>query len=626
MKDDYTAKNITALGNIEAIRKRPGMYIGSTGCQGLHHLAYEVIDNSIDEAMAGYCTKIKVKINKDNTLTITDDGRGIPVDIHPKFNKPAIEIILTKSHTGGKFDKDSYKVSGGLHGVGLSVVNALSEEFNVTIKKHNKIYTQDYKKGFPVTELKVIGNTEETGTEVTFKPDPEIFTELNFQFDILSSRLRELAFLNKGILILLKDERTDKKKKFQYDGGIISFVEHLNQNKGPIHPVIHFEKEKENIIVEVAIQYTNAYNENVFTFVNNINTIEGGTHLSGFKAALTRTINNYTESNKISDFKLSSNDVREGITAVLSLKVPEPQFEGQTKTKLGNSNIKGIVDSLVSTGLGTFLNENPKIAKEIIEKALRAAKAREAARKARELVRRKSILEGSTLPGKLADCSNQDPEKCEIFVVEGDSAGGSAKQGRNREFQAILPLRGKILNVEKARLNKILKNNEIVAIITALGTGIGEEFDASKLRYHKIIIMTDSDVDGAHISILLLTFFYRYMKELIERGHVYLAQPPLYLVKKGRAEKYVQTEKELRKVIDKMGGGISLQRYKGLGEMNPQQLWETTMDPETRTLKQITIEDAVEADTMFTTLMGEKVSPRRKFIQQHAKEVVNLDI
>ncbi|MBN2422951.1 DNA topoisomerase (ATP-hydrolyzing) subunit B [Candidatus Woesearchaeota archaeon] len=627
-KGDYTAEKIVVLGGIDAIRKRPGMYIGSTGPRGLHHLVYEVVDNSIDEALSGFCTAIIVKIHKDNRITVIDDGRGIPVDTHPKYNKSALEVIMTKLHAGGKFDKKTYKVSGGLHGVGISVVNALSEELDVYVMRDGQIYFQQYEKGKPVSKLKVIGNTEKTGTKIIFKPDIEIFQDINFQFEILTSRLRELAFLNKGIKITLIDERTDKEKTFQYDGGLISFVKYLNQNKGPFHEIIYFDKKEDDIELEMAMQYNTSYAENIFTFVNNINTIEGGTHLSGFKTALTRTINSYIDKNNITkDIKLSSEDVREGLTVVLSLKIPDPQFEGQTKTKLGNSEVKGLVDSIVSEKLSIFLEENPKIANEIINKAVKAAKAREAARKARELVRRKSLLEGTTLPGKLADCSNQEPEKCELFIVEGDSAGGSAKQARNREFQAILPLRGKILNVEKARLNKILENNEIIAIITALGVGIEEEFDISKLRYHKIIIMTDSDVDGSHISILLLTFFYRYMKQLIEEGNIYVAQPPLYKIKKGKVYTYVQNDKEKEQALKILGSkGVSIQRFKGLGEMNPAQLWETTMDLEKRLLKKITIEDAVEADKIFTILMGHEVAPRRKFIKEHALEVVNLDV
>ncbi len=625
---EYTAKDITVLGGLEGVRKRPSMYVGSTATRGLHHLVFEVVDNSIDEAMVGECTEIIVIIEKNNYVTVEDNGRGIPVDLHPKLKKPAVEVILTKLHAGGKFDKKSYKVSGGLHGVGVSVVNALSDELEVWVSRDNKIYYQKYKFGKPVTKLKVIGKADKTGTKIRFHPDFSIFQKEDFQFDIIVTRLRELAFLNKGLKIKLIDKRDKNEKEFKYDGGIISFVENINKNKNTFHEPIYFKKEKNGLILEVSMQYSDSFTESVFTFVNNVNTIEGGTHLAGFKTALTRTLNNYAEKNNVEkDLKLSSDDVREGLAAIISIKMANPQFEGQTKTKLGNSEVKGIVDSLVNTGLGTFLEENPKVARLMIEKSINAAKAREAARKARELVRRKSALEGSTLPGKLADCSNKDPSKCEIYIVEGDSAGGSAKQGRNREFQAILPLKGKILNVEKARLNKVLTSNEITTMITALGTGIGEEFDISKLRYHKIIIMTDSDVDGSHITTLLLTFFYRYMRPLIENGNIYLALPPLYLIKKGKEKHYALNEKEKELILKKTGTqNISMQRYKGLGEMNPRELWETTMDPENRVLKKITIEDAVAADEMFTILMGDQVEPRRNFIQEHAKEVVNLDI
>jgi DNA gyrase subunit B len=624
----YTAKDITVLGGVDAIRKRPGMYIGSTSQRGLHHLIYEIVDNSIDEAMGGYCNKIKVILHKNGKASVIDNGRGIPVDEHPKYHKPAVEVILTTLHSGGKFDKNTYKVSGGLHGVGLSVVNALSKEFIIHIKRDGKIYEQEYSRGLKQTELKVVGEDPHTGTMVTFLPDDEIFTELNFEFELVASRLRELAFLNKGITIKLVDERTSEEVEFHYDGGLGQFVEYINQGKTPMHPPIFFEKTKNNVIVDVAIQYNAGYTESVFSFVNNINTVEGGTHLSGFKTALTRSINSYAEKLSSDDeIKPTSDDVREGLTAIISLKVPEPQFEGQTKTKLGNSEVKGIVDSAVSEALNTFFEENPKVGTLIIEKIISAAKAREAARKARDLVRRKGLLEGSTLPGKLADCSEKDPAKCELYIVEGDSAGGSAKQARNREFQAILPLRGKVLNVEKARLSKMLKNNEIVAIITALGVGIEEEFSVDKLRYHKVIIMTDSDVDGSHISILLLTFFFRYMKELIEKGNIYLALPPLYKLKKGKQIIYAQDDAEKDKHVEQMGKqGLIIQRFKGLGEMNPDQLWDTTMDPSVRFLKRITIEDAVEAEKAFTDLMGEEVEPRRKYIQENAMNVINLDV
>lgn len=639
---EYDASHIVVLGGLDAVRKRPSMYIGSTSSRGLHHMVYEIVDNSIDEALAGFCTKISVTILKDNSITVEDNGRGIPVDIHPKYNIPALEVVMTKLHAGGKFDKNTYKVSGGLHGVGLSVVSALSKELTIQVKKEGKIYLQRYQCGTPVTKLEIIGECDikDTGTKVTFLPDDTIFTEKVFDFNILENRLRELAFLNKGVKITLRDERIEENEKdtegnikirereYYYEGGIISFVEFLNKNKKAIHKPIYINKQKDKIDVEIALQYSDSYNENVYSFVNNINTVEGGTHLAGFKTALTRTLNNYIErSNNFKEkIKLSSDDVREGLSAIISVKVPEPQFEGQTKTKLGNSEVKGIVDSVVSTLLNEFLEENPKTAVMIIEKSLLAARAREAARKARELTRRKSALEFSTLPGKLADCSEKDPAKSELFIVEGDSAGGSAKQGRNREFQAILPLKGKILNVEKARLNKILSSQEITNIITALGTSIGEEFNIQKLRYHKIIIMADSDVDGSHIRTLLLTLFYRYMKPLIEQGHIYLAQPPLYLVKKGNQKHYCLSDKEKDDLLAKMGQDVNIQRYKGLGEMNPEQLWETTMDPESRTIKKVTIEDAIEADQIFETLMGDEVAPRREFIESHAKEVTNLDI
>ncbi len=624
---DYTAKDITVLGGLEGVRKRPSMYIGSTGIRGLHHLVFEVVDNSIDEAMVGECTEIIVTIEKGNYVTVEDNGRGIPVDLHPKLKKPAVEVILTKLHAGGKFDKKSYKVSGGLHGVGVSVVNALSDDLEVWVRRDGNEYHQRFKLGKAATKLKQIGKNNTHGTKIRFHPDYSIFQKEDFQSEILVSRLRELAFLNKGLKIKLIDRIEKKEKEFKYDGGIVSFVKDINKNRNAFHDPIYFKKEKNDTVLEVSMQYSDSFNESVFSFVNNVNTIEGGTHLAGFKTALTRTLNNYIEKNNFDKMKLSSDDVREGLAAIISIKLAEPQFEGQTKTKLGNSDVKGIVDSLVSTGLGTFLEENPKVARTIIEKTINAAKAREAARKARELVRRKSALEGSTLPGKLADCSNKDPSKCEIYLVEGDSAGGSAKQGRNREFQAILPLKGKILNVEKARLNKALTNNEIITIITALGTSIGEEFNASKLRYHKVIIMTDSDVDGSHITTLILTFFFRYMKELIENGNIYLALPPLYLIKKGKEKLYALDDREKDSILKKIGNqNVNIQRYKGLGEMNPKELWETTMDPANRVLKRITIEDAVAADETFTILMGDQVGPRRAFIQEHAKEVINLDI
>lgn len=632
-KKKYDAANITVLTGLDAVRKRPGMYIGSTGPRGLHHLVYEVIDNSIDEAMAGYCTQIIITIKPDGSVSVADNGRGIPVDMHPKYNVSALEVVMTKLHAGGKFDKDTYKVSGGLHGVGVSVVNALSISLEVYVHREGKIYYQKYERGTPVEEVKIIGDTDKVGTIVVFKPDAEIFTEtVEFSFETLATRFRELAFLNKGIKIKFMDERVSPQKEedYYYQGGIIEFVEFLNKNKNTFHEPVFFEKDKDMTHVEVAIQYNDGYNENVYSFVNNINTHEGGTHLSGFKTAMTRTFNSYAEKHGMlkDALKVTSEDIKEGLSAIISVKIPEPQFEGQTKTKLGNSEVKGIVDSIVSSALSTFFEENPKIARLMIEKMLSAAHAREAARKARDLVRRKSIFESGALPGKLADCSERDPKKCELYLVEGDSAGGSAKQGRNRDYQAILPLKGKILNVEKARLNKVIENNEIGTIITALGCGIGEEFDLSKLRYHKIVIMTDSDVDGAHISTLLLTLFYRYMKPLIENGHVFIAQPPLYLVKKGNSKHYALNDKEKDKVLEIFGGmtGVNIQRYKGLGEMNPEQLWETTMNPENRSLKKIAIEDAVAADMMFTILMGDEVEPRRAFIEKHAKDVVNLDI
>jgi len=624
---EYGAKDIQVLAGLSAVRKRPSMYIGDTSLRGLHHLVFEVVDNSIDEAMAGFCSKIVVIMHKDNSITVIDNGRGIPVDIHPKFNKPAVEIVMTKLHAGGKFDKKSYKVSGGLHGVGVSVVNALSKELCVEVKRDGKIYQQKYSQGKPLTELKVIGDSNDQGTKITFLPDNEIFSETEFNFDTLSSRLRELAFLNKGVYITLFDERTSKKQEFQYDGGIVSFVEFLNKNKTPLHKAVYFKKEKNHTQIEVALQYNNSYKENIFSFVNNINTHEGGTHLIGFKTALTRTMNNYTEKLKNHDTKLSSDDVREGLAAVIAIKMQEPQFEGQTKTKLGNSEVKGIVESVVNENLGNFLEENPSISKLIIEKSINAAKAREAAAKARELTRRKGALNSHSLPGKLADCSEKDPSKSEIYLVEGDSAGGSAKQGRDRGTQAILPLRGKILNVEKARLNRIFQNEEITTMITALGTGIGDEFDISKARYHKVVIMTDADIDGAHIRTLLLTFFYRHMTQLIEAGYVYIAQPPLFKVSKNKKVHYAYSNEQLEELFKKISrDNASVQRYKGLGEMNPQQLWETTMDPGNRTLLQVRLEDAVEADKIFTILMGDQVEPRREFIQQHAKQVANLDI
>ncbi|WP_427340705.1 DNA topoisomerase (ATP-hydrolyzing) subunit B [Caloranaerobacter sp. DY30410] len=628
---NYGAQQIQVLEGLEPVRKRPGMYIGSTGLRGLHHLVYEIVDNSIDEALAGVCDTINVIINEDNSITVIDNGSGIPVEIHPKTGKSTVETVLTVLHAGGKFDNSAYKVSGGLHGVGVSVVNALSEWLEVIVHRNNKIYKQRFERGKPVTELQVIGETEGTGTTITFKPDHLIFEDVNFRYDTLEHRLRELAFLNKGITITIEDKRQNKKKKFYYEGGIKAFVEYLNRNRTPIHDkVIYFEKEKDNCIIELAMQYTTDYSENIFSFANNINTHEGGTHLSGFKIALTRVINDYARKNNLlkdKDSNLTGEDIREGLTAVLSVKLPDPQFEGQTKTKLGNSEMRGIVESLVSENITGFLEENPKEAKLIVDKAIKAARAREAARKARELTRRKNVLENLSLPGKLADCSEQDASKCEIYLVEGDSAGGSAKQGRDRRTQAILPLKGKIMNVEKARLDKILNYEEIKAMITAFGCGIGDDFNIEKLRYGKIIIMTDADVDGAHIRTLLLTFFFRYMKPLIEQGHIYIAQPPLYKIKKGKSEYYAYNDRELEKILNEIGrSGYSIQRYKGLGEMNPDQLWETTMNPEKRILLRVSINDAVAADEIFTTLMGDKVKPRREFIEENAKYVRNLDI
>jgi DNA gyrase subunit B len=629
---EYDENQIQVLEGLEAVRKRPGMYIGSTSLRGLHHLVYEIVDNSIDEALAGYCDKIEIYINEDNSITVCDNGRGIPVGINAKMGKSSVEVIMTILHAGGKFGGGGYKVSGGLHGVGASVVNALSEECTVTVKREGHIWQQDYRRGKVVEELKQIGDSDETGTKVYFKPDSEIFEELVFDFEVLAQRLRELAFLNKGIYIKLVDKRTEKEEIFHYEGGIKSFVSYLNRNKVSLHEEpMYVEGIRDNISVEVALQYNDGYTENIFSFANNIDTVEGGTHLVGFKTALTRVFNDYAKRFgyiKENDKNFTGDDVREGLTAVISVKIEEPQFEGQTKTKLGNTEVRGIVDSVVGENIGTFLEENPNMGKIIVDKALMAARARDAARKARELTR-KSVLERSALPGKLADCSSKDPKECEIYIVEGDSAGGSAKQGRNRKFQAILPLRGKIINVEKQRLDKILNSDSIRNMVTAFGGGIGKDFDVEKLRYNRIILMTDADVDGAHIRTLLLTFFYRYMKELIEEGHVYIAQPPLFKVNKGKKEIYTYSDSELEKVLEEIGGkdnSTDIQRYKGLGEMNANQLWETTMDPENRILLKVNIEDAMLADEMFTILMGEKVEPRREFIEQNAKNVVNLDI
>ena len=620
------------MEGLEAVRKRPGMYIGSTSARGLHHLVYEVVDNSIDEALAGYCTHIEVTIHKDNSITVTDNGRGIPVDMH-ESGKPAVEVVLTVLHAGGKFGGSGYKVSGGLHGVGVSVVNALSTNMEVKVKRDGKIHEITFEKGVTKEPLKVVGQTDETGTLVHFVPDAEIFDETVYDYDTLRHRLRELSFLNRGITIILTDERPEevRQETFYFEGGISSFVEHLNRNKEVINPEpVYFNGTKDTTVVEIALQYNTSYSENIYSFVNNINTEEGGTHLVGFKSALTRAANDFARRQGIiknNEDNLVGEDIREGLTCVISIKLREPQFEGQTKTKLGNSEVRGIVDSIVSEGLSEYFEENPVISKKIIEKSIMASRAREAARKARELTRRKNALEVSSLPGKLADCSVKDPEQAEIYLVEGDSAGGSAKQGRDRRFQAILPLRGKILNVEKARLDKILNNEEIRTMITAFGSGIGSEFDITKRRYGKIIIMTDADVDGAHIRTLLLTFFYRYMRPLIENGHVYIAQPPLYQIRKGRSHWYTYSDEELAQKLDEIGrDGITVQRYKGLGEMNPEQLWETTMDPEKRTVLQVHLREAEEADSIFTILMGDKVEPRRRFIEEHANLVRNLDL
>jgi len=634
--DDYTAGQIQVLKGLEAVRKRPGMFIGSTSARGLHHLVYEVVDNSIDEAMAGYCSEVVVTIHLDNSVTVTDDGRGIPVDIHPTENVPGVELAMTTLHAGGKFDKNTYKVSGGLHGVGVSVVNALSEYLEVEIRRGGRKYHQRYERGIKAKDLEDLGKATGSGTLVTFKPDPEIFTELEYSYEVLSNRLRELAFLNKGLRITLTDERNGgESETYQYEGGIAEYVEFLRGSRGAIHDkVCYFEASRPEAEIELALQYDQGFNENTHTFVNNINTHEGGMHLTGLRAALTRTINDYARRNKIfkKDESLSGEDVREGLTCVLSIRVMEPQFEGQTKTKLGNSEVRGAVEAAVNEHLSIFLDENPKAAKAVIEKSLQAARAREAARKARDLARKKSALEGGVLPGKLADCSSSDPSLCELYLVEGDSAGGSAKQGRDRGYQAILPLKGKILNVERARIDRILGNEEIRAIITAIGAGIRDEFDLSNTRYHKVVIMTDADVDGAHIRTLLLTFFFRQMVELIEAGYVYIAQPPLYRVHKGKSDFYAYSDKERDEYVKRLGGkngeskGINIQRYKGLGEMNPDQLWKTTMNPEVRTILQVQIEDAAIASNLFDRLMGDDVAPRRAFIEKNAKYVKNLDV
>ncbi|WP_420491294.1 DNA topoisomerase (ATP-hydrolyzing) subunit B [Neobacillus drentensis] len=630
----YGADQIQVLEGLEAVRKRPGMYIGSTSGKGLHHLVWEIVDNSIDEALAGYCDEINVIVEEDNSITVKDNGRGIPVDIQEKMGRPAVEVIMTVLHAGGKFGGGGYKVSGGLHGVGASVVNALSTELVVNVHRDGKIYEIKFERGAVSSELKVIGTTDKTGTITHFKPDGEIFTEtLVYEYDILATRLRELAFLNRGIKITIEDKRVENKRnEYHYEGGIKSYVEHLNRTKEVVHEEpIYMEGEKDGISVEVALQYNEGYTENIYSFANNIHTYEGGTHESGFKTALTRVINDYARKNGIfkeSDPNLSGEDVREGITAIVSIKHPDPQFEGQTKTKLGNSEVRAITDTVFASTFDKFLLENPAVARKIVDKGLMASRARLAAKKARELTRRKSALEVSSLPGKLADCSSKDPSESELYIVEGDSAGGSAKQGRDRHFQAILPLRGKILNVEKARLDRILSNNEVRAMITAIGTGIGEEFDISKARYHKVVIMTDADVDGAHIRTLLLTFFYRFMRKILEAGYVYIAQPPLYKVQQGKRIEYAYNDKELERIFAELPAAPrpNIQRYKGLGEMNPEQLWDTTMDPGNRSMLQVSLEDAIEADETFDMLMGEKVEPRRNFIEENAQYVKNLDI
>ena len=650
-KTNYNAENIKVLEGLEAVRKRPAMYIGDVGKRGLHHLVYEVVDNSIDEALAGYCTKVIITFNSDGSVTVEDNGRGIPVDIHKEENKPAVEVVMTILHAGGKFDKGSYKVSGGLHGVGVSVVNALSEWLWVEVKRDGKIHRQDYKIGDPQNKLKVTGSAKKTGTKVCFYPDSTIFNTIDFEYNIIAERLRELAYLNSGLEIVLRDQRVEngESDSFNFRGGLSDFVKYLDENNHPLHnKIITVNKEDGEVPVAVALRYGNTYNDNILTFVNNINTIEGGTHLSGFRSALTRAMNNYAIKNNLIKAKksekisLSGEDFREGLTAILSIKVAEPQFEGQTKTKLGNGDVKGIVDTVVYEGILDFLEQNPSIGRRIIEKALLAARSRSAARKARELIRRKSALGGSSLPGKLADCSNRDPVFCELYLVEGDSAGGSAKQGRDRRTQAILPLRGKVINSEKARIDKLLSNNEVQSMITALGAGFGGsedengersvgDFDVDKLRYHKIIIMTDADVDGSHIRTLLLTFFYRKMKEVIDGGFLYLALPPLYRLSQGKKEAYAYDDNERDRTVERMkkdnkNTKVGIQRYKGLGEMNPGQLWETTMDPERRTLLQVTVESAGEAAETFQNLMGHDVEARRTFIEKNAKFVVNLDV
>ncbi|MDH3891185.1 MAG: DNA topoisomerase (ATP-hydrolyzing) subunit B [candidate division Zixibacteria bacterium] len=644
-KHSYDASTIKVLKGLEAVRRRPAMYIGDISQRGLHHCVYEVVDNSVDEAMAGYCDKILVELNKDGSVTVTDNGRGIPVEPPPGEKVSAVEVVMTVLHAGGKFDHESYKVSGGLHGVGVSVVNALSEKCWVEVCRDGVVYRQEYLRGKPKKKLAKVGERKKSGTKTCFFPDTEIFKATEYKFDIIASRLRELAFLNQGLTIILRDHRVDKETEFFYKGGLSAFVQYLNENKTPVFKKpIHFSKSKDGVEVEIAIQYNDGYSESVYSYVNNINTIEGGTHLTGFRTALTRSINSYaTKYNLLKTGKglkngkngkngkggvaMIGDDSREGLTAVISARVRDPQFEGQTKTKLGNSEVRGIVEAITNEHLGAFFEENPAVGKRIVEKVVQAAMARDAARKAKELTRRKTALDSASLPGKLADCSLRDPESCEIYIVEGDSAGGSAKQGRDRRYQAILPLRGKILNVEKARIDKILRNEEIRALITGLGCGIGEDFDVSRVRYHKIIIMTDADVDGSHIRTLLLTFLFRYMRPLIDHGYIYVAQPPLFRLKHGKTEHWAFTDEEKDRIMKKMPKtGVSLQRYKGLGEMNPEQLWKTTMDPEKRTLLQITLDDAAEADHLFSVLMGTETGPRSEFIRENASYVRNLDI
>lgn len=630
-KDKYTADSIQILEGTEAVRRRPGMYIGDTGVRGLHHLIFELVDNSIDEVMAGYCDYILVELKKDGAVVVADNGRGIPVDIHPQAKKPALEVVLTTLHAGGKFSNSIYKISGGLHGVGLSVVNALSSRLEVEVMRDGKIFYQVYERGKPITPLTVKGETDKTGTKIKFYPDPEIFETTKFDYDIVANRLRELAFLNPKVTIELKDERTGRSNIFKYEGGLLEFIEYLSKGKEVLHEPIYMEREEGNLILEIVMQYNSGYDELILSYVNNIHTIEGGTHVTGFRTALTRVVNNFARSWGLwkENESLSGDDVREGLTAIVSVKVPDPQFEGQTKTKLGNTEVRKFVEKVVEEELTEYFSKNPDTGKLIITKIIEAYRARQAARKARELVRRKSLLESTLLPGKLADCSEKDPAKCELFIVEGESAGGSAKQARDRRYQAILPLRGKILNVEKAQhLTKILSSEEIKAIIASLGTGIGQDFDLSKLRYHKIIIMTDADVDGAHIRTLLLTFFYRHFRPLIEGGYIYIAQPPLYLLRKGKEERYAYSEEEKEEILKEWGypENVYIQRYKGLGEMDPEQLRETTMDSQKRILLQVTIEDALEAERLFSILMGNNVEERRNFIEQKAKFVRNLDI